>query len=426
MKIHLDLDCFFVSAERTRHEILKNKPVVVVKGSDRDIFSKEKKKQRFIGKSGAFNSVLEFESDYELKDITNAWKRLYLEPNGKIRGIVIAKSYEAKSFGIKTGTPLSQAFKMCPNLIALPSDHLFYQLLSQKLRLHLLKKIPLLEQYSIDEFFGDLQGYIEDDKTYEFIKELQEDVLKKFDLPLSIGVSRSKWIAKLATSKAKPYGVKVVDDVKAFTKNIPVAEFPGIGRSLQQKLAKSYIKTLGELQVSSCILNSYGKVGQDLIKKINGLDDDKVETQSKRKGIGIGRNFTAIGDRDEIRRRASILTRYLSFSILKLELNPTTFHFTLKYDRGLKSSCSITIDRLFNEKFFHELTREYIDKLDTYKHLKVHYIGINVSNFINQNRHKTVSLLEFNEDRKHLILSKNINCIREKYGVDILKYANEI
>ena len=60
MKIHLDLDCYFVSAERTRHQFLKGKNVVVVKGSDNRIFSNSKKDGVILGNTGAFNSVLEF------------------------------------------------------------------------------------------------------------------------------------------------------------------------------------------------------------------------------------------------------------------------------------------------------------------------------------------------------------------------------
>ncbi|MGZ8882954.1 MAG: Y-family DNA polymerase [Nitrososphaeraceae archaeon] len=71
-----------------------------------------------------------------------------------MHGIVIAKSYECKPYGIKTGTTLSDALRMCPNLLVVQGDHLFYQLLSGELREFLQTKIPVLEQYSIDEFPG--------------------------------------------------------------------------------------------------------------------------------------------------------------------------------------------------------------------------------------------------------------------------------
>lgn len=104
MKIHLDLDCYYVSAERTRDFSLKDKPVVVVKGMGKQIFSQEKKTCEIVRESGAFRSALEFATK------RGDWRDEFVE-NNRIRGVVIAKSYEAKAYGIKTGMPLSEAVK---------------------------------------------------------------------------------------------------------------------------------------------------------------------------------------------------------------------------------------------------------------------------------------------------------------------------
>ena len=72
MKIHLDLDCYFVSAERTRYPFLKGKNVVIAKGSDNKIFSNDKKEGMVLGDTGAFNSVLEFKNNYDEKNILQA------------------------------------------------------------------------------------------------------------------------------------------------------------------------------------------------------------------------------------------------------------------------------------------------------------------------------------------------------------------
>lgn len=176
MKIHLDLDCYFVSAERTRYPILKDKNVVVVKSSDKRIFANAHKEGVLLGDTGAFNSVLEFKNP-KRTNILHAWKDEYIDQDGTIRGIVIAKSYEAKKFNIKTGTPLKEALNLCPNLYILPSDHMFYQELSQKLKRYLETKIPVLEQYSIDEFFGDLSGWIRDEDTLNLEMTLKDALI---------------------------------------------------------------------------------------------------------------------------------------------------------------------------------------------------------------------------------------------------------
>ncbi len=428
MKIHLDLDCYFVSAERTRYPFLKGKNVVIAKGSDNKIFSNDKKQGMVLGDTGAFNSVLEFKNNYDEKNILQAWKKEFIDTEGKIRGIVITKSYECKPYGIKTGASLREAFLLCPNLVVLPSDHYFYQELSQKLKAYLELKIPLLEQYSIDEWFGDLDGYIKDEDTLEFITELRDDILKKFNLPITIGASKSKWIAKLLTDRIKPFGVFALpnDKVLDYTKNISVNDFPGIGKAIARKLQDYNVKTLGDLRSRPNLLNEYGKTGRDLFNKICGIDNENVVPNSDRKGIGISRNFKAVQDRNEIYRRTSILARYLSHTISKLKLNPTTFYFKIKYEYGIKNSQSVTENRLFNERFLCDLSIEMIKKLDNHYGHKIQYIAISASNFSNTHNQKTYSLLDYESDLKFASLNEKLLKIRDKYGVDIIKYGNEM
>ena len=427
MKIHLDLDCYFVSAERTRYPFLKDKNVVVAKSSDKKIFSKDKKQGVILGDTGAFNSVLEFKNSYDTNNILKAWKDEFLDENGDIHGIVIAKSYECKPYGIKTGTPLKEAIHMCPNLIIIPSDHLFYQQLSQKLKTYLEFKIPVLEQYSIDEFFGDLNGWVKNSDTLEFIKDLRDDIKEKFDLPITIGASKSKWIAKLITDRIKPFGVYALEENKVldYTQDIDVNDFPGIGRAISKKLADYRVKTLGELRARPNLLYLYGKTGVELYERICGTDNERVIPYSDRRGIGISRNFKAIIDRNEIYRRVMILARYLSYTITKLNLNPTTFYFNIRYEYGIKNSQSITENRLFNEKFLIDLAKFMIKKLDTRLNYKIHYIAISASNFASDHNIKTFCLIDYKKDLKYKALNENLLKVRDKYGIDIVKYASE-
>jgi DNA polymerase IV len=427
MKIHLDLDCYFVSAERTRYPFLKDKNVVVAKSSDKKIFSKDKKQGVILGDTGAFNSVLEFKNSYDANNILKAWRDEFLDENGDIHGIVIAKSYECKPYGIKTGTPLKEAIYMCPNLIIIPSDHLFYQELSQKLKAYLEFKIPVLEQYSIDEFFGDLNGWVKNSDTLEFIKDLRDDIKAKFDLPITIGASKSKWIAKLLTDRIKPFGVYALEEdrVLDYTKDIDVNDFPGVGRAISKKLANYRIKTLGELRARPNLLYSYGKTGRELYERICGTDNEKVIPYSDRRGIGISRNFKAIIDRNEIYRRVIILARYLSYTITKLNLNPTTFYFKIRYEYGIKNSQSITENRLFNERFLIDLAKSMIKKLDTRLNYKIHYIAISASNFASNHNIKTFCLIDYKKDLKYKALNEKLLKVRDKYGVDIVRYASE-
>ncbi|MGJ0319004.1 hypothetical protein NG767_09700 [Aliarcobacter cryaerophilus] len=125
-------------------------------------------------------------------------------------------------------------------------------------------------------------------------------------------------------------------------------------------------------------------------------------------------------------RRVIILARYLSYTITKLKLNPTTFYFKIRYEYGLKNSQSITENRLFNEKFLIDLSKSMIKKLDNRLNYKIHYIAISASNFANNSSNvKTFSVIEYEKDLKFKSLNEKLIKIRDKYGVDIIRYASE-
>jgi DNA polymerase-4 len=424
----MDLDCYFVSAERTRYPFLNNRPVVVVKGSDKRIFSLDKKSGTLLGDTGAFNSLLEFKNHYDTANIQNAWREIFIDKDGSIHGIVIAKSYEAKPYGIKTGTSLRDALLMCPKLCVIPSDHLFYQELSFKLRQFLDTKIPLLEQYSIDEFFGDVSGWVEPNNVLEFITKLQTDITKHFNLPISIAASSSKWIAKLATDKIKPYGTKVIfpHEISDFTDPIPIEDFPGIGSAITKRLKDHDIHTLKEAKKLPHLFSRYGKTGKELHQKMLGTDNEPVSPSRERKGIGISRNFSAIGDRNELRRRVCILSRYLSYTISKLELLPTTYYMKLRFENGMKNSQSVTRTQYCNEAFLRELFLELFATLDSYPDSKIHYIGLNASNFSTKYSPKSFSLLTHEKDNKMHRLTQSLMKIRDKHGVDMIGSGSEM
>ena len=153
MFIHLDLDCFFVSAHRTIDDSLFHIPVAVGGRSNLNIFSSKKEIRKISENSGAFVSTI----------LTNegqkTFKEYFVDENGKIRGIITTSSYEARAFGVKTAMSVNEALTLCPHLKMLPPNYPLYHELSTKLKELLIKEIPLVEQFSIDEFFGDISLY---------------------------------------------------------------------------------------------------------------------------------------------------------------------------------------------------------------------------------------------------------------------------
>lgn len=427
MIIHLDLDCYFVSAERTRSPELKGKPVVVVKSGDRDMFSTKDRKCTLTQDSGAFNSIIQQNNNWSGFNPNNWKKHFYDHQTGHIHGMVLARSYECKSYGIKTTMLLSDALHLCPTLLVVPGDHLFYQLLSNKLKSYLETVIPSVEQYSIDEFWGDLSGWIKDEDTEDFVRNLQQEIVDKFDLPISIGASSAKWIAKLATDFNKPYGITIVpqDKIIEFVSPLPINVFPGVGKSTQAKLSSYCIKTLGDIIESRNLLYGMGRYGKDLYARITGTDDEKVIPYHDRRSIGISRNFETIKCREEIKRRVIILARHLAYTVAKIQAMPTTYYFKIKYDGAMSSKISKTIDRPFSEQLLKEVALETISEIDTLPHYGILHMGISVSNFVTPAKTKTFSLLDHEEDQKNCALNDKITKLRDKFGIDIIRCGVE-
>ena len=162
MIIHLDLDCFFASCERVRNPSLKGKCIAVGGRGDPFIFDKKPSpaKKLMTLNSGAFVPSL-FHAEHDGSN--------YFKDGDKIRGIITTASYEARAYGVKTAMSVHEALRLCPHLILLPPNHLLYHTMSHELMEYLSSVVPVMEQYSIDEMFGDLRGWIDEDDTYEFI-----------------------------------------------------------------------------------------------------------------------------------------------------------------------------------------------------------------------------------------------------------------
>lgn len=412
------MDCFFVSAERTVDNSLKGKPMVVANRNDTAIFARKAKVE--VAKSkGAFTGATVYNKFASSKD----WRDHFLEGD-KVRGMAVAVSYEARSFGVKTGTTLSEALKMCPDLVIYPSNMPLYYALSQELEKLLSNEIPLLEQYSIDEFFGDLSGWITAQNCASFIKHLQELVLKRLDLPATIGVSSTKLLAKLAAKKAKPLGTMVVmpNEIERFVKDIDIRSVAGIGRKTADYLLRHGVQTLGDMKAARGLVETLGKNGKEILSEIEGISVKKVQKESPRKSVGISRTFDAIGDRDELKRRIFILARHLTFSLLSLDLDPSEFTISIKYQNRTKHQIVFKVFSTFCESELLDLIDSNLSDLDILPHEMVKYLGINAGKFAHKN---SLDLFGATDEKKRT-LTTLAQTIREKHGADMIYSAKEL
>lgn len=421
MFIHIDIDCFFVSAHRTLDDSLFHIPVAVGGRSNLNIFSSKKEVRQISTNSGAFVSTI----------LTNegqkTFKEYFVDENGKIRGIITTASYEARAFGVKTAMSVNEALSLCPHLKMLPPNYSLYHDLSSKLKELLVNDIPMVEQFSIDEFFGDVTGYIGENEIVEFAYNLKKKIYKELKLPVSIGVANTKYLSKLITEYAKPDGVKYVsaDNIGNFIKDIPIKEFPGIGKGFQERLKGYGIRTLGDIKKNQKLFYSWKKPGIDLYNRVCGIRDNKLTIEREKKSIGIGRTFDAIFDRNELKRRVMILCRYLCFLVKKENVNPLTYAIKIRYEYRIKSKDYINVNRIFNEMDFKNEMVKLFEKTDNHKTHGVIQLNITVLNFAKINEY-TYNLFEYENDVKKRALTNQMQKLRVKYGVDIVKSGFEI
>ena len=421
MFIHIDLDCYFVSAQRTLDKSLHNIPVAVGGKSNVDIFSKTIVKRTMATNRASFSSkILDSEDEKSSNDY-------FVDENNKIRGIITSASYEARAFGVKTAMSVNEALKLCPNLKMIPPKYNLYDELSSKLKELLELEIPLIEQFSIDEFFGDLTGYIKEDEAEDFARKLKDKIFKELNLPCSIGLANTKYLSKLMTNEAKPNNIKLLkkDNIEEFTKNILIENFTGIGKSFCEKLSGYNIKTLGDIRKNKNLFYSFGKVGVDTYNRVCGIKDSKLNITKERKSIGIGRSFDVVFSRDELKRRVIILSRYLSFIVKKDGHNPLSFQIQIKYEYNIKTKAQENCNKIFNEFDFKNSMINLFLQADKHRNHGVIQLYITVFNFAKKGEH-TYNLFEYEDDLKKDKLSKNIQNLREKFGIDILKSAFEL
>jgi nucleotidyltransferase/DNA polymerase involved in DNA repair len=195
---HLDADCFYVSAERVRDGFLVEKPVGV------------------LGNQGA---------------------------------CVIAKSYEMKAAGVKTGEPIWEALVKCPAGIYVKRDFRWYEVLSRRM-LDLARELsPRVEYYSIDEFF--FQAVVDRGQTFQDVAlAIRNQIRDRLGVPVTVGIARTRTLAKLISDAAKPFGALAVlerDDEERLLADRPVTEITGIAGRRAKRLAPWGIATCLDL-----------------------------------------------------------------------------------------------------------------------------------------------------------------------------------
>src|SRR5262245_7980142 len=217
------------------------------------------------------------------------------DPRG--RGVVLAASYEARPFGVRSAMPISRAARLCPHAAFLRPDMDKYRRVSAEIMGILQEFSPLVEPVSVDEAFVDLTGcepLFGDPATA--VRRMKARIRDATRLTASAGLAANKFVAKVAADVGKPDGLVIVTPgaEAEFLSPLPVERLWGVGRVTAAALQALGIATIGQLQRVSgdALARRLGPHGAELRELSFGRDDRPVEPSAAPKSIGAENTFT--------------------------------------------------------------------------------------------------------------------------------------
>ncbi len=216
---------------------------------------------------------------------------------GQTRGVVSTACYIARIHGVRSAMPMFKALQLCPDAVVIKPNMKKYAEAGAQVREIMLQFTPLVQPVSIDEAFLDLSGT---ERLHgsapalslaKLVRKIQTDV----GVTASVGLSHNKFLAKLASDLEKPRGFSVIGktEAKFVLAPKPVAAIWGVGAALQQKLAKSGITTIGQLQnlEKNNLMRQFGSMGTRLYYLSRGDDTRDVVVENDTKSISAETTF---------------------------------------------------------------------------------------------------------------------------------------
>jgi DNA polymerase-4 len=212
------------------------------------------------------------------------------------RGVVLSASYEARRFGVHSAMPMGRARRLCPQAVVIEPDHHRYGEVSRGVMEIFRSVTPLVEPLSLDEAFLDVSGALRRVGRPALIGRLLRDrVADEQRITCSVGVASTKFVAKLASGRAKPDGLLVVprDETVTFLHRLPVGALWGVGERTEETLRRLGLHTVSDLAHTpvGTLRRALGESGAQLHDLAWGRDPRPVLPTHVEKSIGAEETF---------------------------------------------------------------------------------------------------------------------------------------
>ena len=371
----------------------------------------------------------------EIKDPSLENKPVAIGHDGR-GGIVSTCSYAARKYGVSSAMPMFKARQLCANLIIIPGDYHFYSSMSHKFFDFVRRYTKLVEPASVDECFADFTEVVKKEKdAVSFFRKLQEDLFKETGLKCSIGVSTTRFLAKMASDYQKPMGLTIIHkrDISKILFPLKVESMFGVGKKTAPRLKSIGVKTIGDLyskleKEEDNVKNILGKSFYTLKEWLEGKGSDEIELE-KWDPKSIGNSETLPYDTDnavEIKKHFMSLAKEVSERARREDKLGHTVQIVVK-DQTFKSyNKSITFNNPTNEwQTIYDQACNLYDK--HFAKLTLRLVGITLQNLIDyQDIAVQMSLFDYTKHEEESKTKLLINELNRSLKKPLLKRASEV
>lgn len=370
---HMDLDSFFVSVERLRDNRLNGMPVIVGGNGD--------------------------------------------------RGVVAACSYETRAFGVRSAMPMRMARQLCPDALIIRGDYEAYTKYSAMVTEIITENTPLIEKASIDEFYLDLTGMDKYFGNWKFATQIRNKVIKETGLSISLGLSTSKTVSKMATNEAKPAGQLQIysGDEKKFLAPLSVSKIPLCGKVTTQTLRNMGINNIGVLSQMPLKLleKTFGKLGRTLWERANGIDGSPIVPYHDAKSCS--KEITFEKDTTNIEFLKSVLIKLveeLCFDLRKSGFSTGCLTVKIRYTNFDTHTRQVNLPVTTADHKIIKTVLELFEKLYD-RRILIRLIGVRFTKLVRG----TEQLDIFDENARLYPLYNAMDKMRKRYGINAVGSA---
>jgi len=377
---HIDMNAFFASCEQTINQELKGKAIAVVGDPSRR------------------------------------------------SGIVLAASYEAKAFGVKTTMPIYKAIECCKDIILVGSTYGLYSKLSKQVMEIFDEFTPLKEQLSIDEAFLDMTGTEHlFGKPVQAALKIQGKILKELDLACSVGISTNKLLAKMASDMKKPLGITTLYPKEVSEKMwpMPVGDLYGIGKKTVPKLQELGIHTIGDLAKGKAfyLAESFGQQSsRHMISTAKGIGSNHLVPSGRIRVKSVGNELTYskdIEDSQGIKNELLLLADTVGHRLRHKMLKGRTLQIKIKYNDFTVITRSHTFSKASDSTdFIFEQAFRLVQANRGGKPIRL--LGISMTNFESELAHQ-LSLFDDQQEKDTKKVDHMVDQLRDRYGYSAIQ-----